>query len=393
MNIVDCIIVIELVIGVALGEAVGFVRQLGYSIGILWGLYVGSWVDSRLIFAANTSRSRAALAFVLVVLITFLVTDICAYIGTAIWHHAKRIDRIVVLNKGLGMIFGGLTVVVIAWYASPTIGSSPFTPIAVQVQTSHIITVLDDIMPSQPQVMLQIGNLLQPFNQPRIFANGHYTTSASVQYSAKQQLQWAVQQDQDAVVRVMGTACNFTSQGTGFYVGDDLVATNAHVVAGVIGPIIQDSTGKHLTEPIVYDPELDFALLRVYGGDSQPIALDTRFKSATTPVAVISYTGSTRQASISNIIELTAVRGYDIYSQNKVTRDIYVINANIQPGNSGSPLIEENGDAAGIVFGNSLSQKDIGYALAMRAVSQDITPVAMNSSHPAYEVNTGKCTD
>jgi S1-C subfamily serine protease len=87
--------------------------------------------------------------------------------------------------------------------------------------------------------------------------------------------------------------------------------------------------------------------------------------------------------------------GLDIYGNAAVTREIYELDAVVQPGNSGGPLVasgdtaEEipDGTVVGVVFARSTTETDVGYALALPAVNQDIAKAESSDS----TVTTGAC--
>ena len=69
-----------------------------------------------------------------------------------------------------------------------------------------------------------------------------------------------------SVVQVRGRACGLVKQGSGWVVGDDLVATNAHVIAGQDDTLLIAPGGPSLAaEPVFVDARNDVALLRVPG--------------------------------------------------------------------------------------------------------------------------------
>jgi S1-C subfamily serine protease len=69
--------------------------------------------------------------------------------------------------------------------------------------------------------------------------------------------------------------------------------------------------------------------------------------------------------------EVTAI-GRDIYGDSTVTREIYVLSAQIQPGNSGGPMVDAQGRVVGLVFANSTSDPSEGYSLTDGEVAPDI---------------------
>ncbi|TMD12820.1 MAG: trypsin-like peptidase domain-containing protein, partial [Chloroflexi bacterium] len=67
-----------------------------------------------------------------------------------------------------------------------------------------------------------------------------------------------------------------------------------------------------------------------------------------------------------------APQGRDIYNENFVTRQIYVLQASVHPGNSGGPVIDLQGRVLGMVFATSASEPNQAYALTDDEISSDI---------------------
>src|SRR5207245_11152075 len=66
-----------------------------------------------------------------------------------------------------------------------------------------------------------------------------------------------------STVRIVGEGCGEIHEGSGFVVSPNYVVTNAHVVAGVHFPEIQQQNGP--SEParvVLFNPRLDMAILR-----------------------------------------------------------------------------------------------------------------------------------
>jgi S1-C subfamily serine protease len=83
---------------------------------------------------------------------------------------------------------------------------------------------------------------------------------------------------------------------------------------------------------------------------------------------------------------LTAV-GEDIYGKPGATREVYSLFADVQPGNSGGPLLDDRGRLAGVVFARSLDDAQTGYALTLDEVRGDITAGIRADD----KVSTGGC--
>ncbi len=76
-------------------------------------------------------------------------------------------------------------------------------------------------------------------------------------------------------------------------------------------------------------------------------------------------------AAVAGAYEAT---GHDIYDQAQVRREIVELRAAIEPGDSGGPLILEDGTIGGLVFAESRTDPDVGYALSPVAISIRVSP-------------------
>jgi S1-C subfamily serine protease len=63
--------------------------------------------------------------------------------------------------------------------------------------------------------------------------------------------------------------------------------------------------------------------------------------------------------------------GPNIYETATVDRQIYPIRAQIEPGNSGGPLLSRGGRVYGVVFAASTSMPETGYALTAAEATGD----------------------
>ena len=189
-------------------------------------------------------------------------------------------------------------------------------------------------------------------------------------------------------MKLVGTGCGGIVEGSGFVVSPGVVATNAHVVAGIAQPYAEDSAGNHPATVIYFNPNLDFALLRVNSLAGQPLSVSSTTVANKTDAAVLGYPGGGNFTSDpAEILDEFEASGSNIYGQGVTVRQIYEVEATIIPGNSGGPLINKNGTVIGVVFAQSTEYNAVGYALVSATISHIIqsTPA---SSHP---VSSGSC--
>ena len=203
-------------------------------------------------------------------------------------------------------------------------------------------------------------------------------------------LEPAVRKVADSVVKIEGQGCGGIVEGSGFVAANGLVATNAHVVAGIRQPLVVDGKGTHNATLIWFDPNLDFAVLRVSGLVGAPLTIRDDQIDRGTAAAVLGYPGggafTAKPAAVLN--EYTAT-GRNIYNRSSTNRDIYELKADIIPGNSGGPLIDSSGDVIGIVFAQSTSYNSVGYALQTNAVIKELSQAKAQN----HAVNSGSCAE
>jgi S1-C subfamily serine protease len=82
------------------------------------------------------------------------------------------------------------------------------------------------------------------------------------------------------------------------------------------------------------------------------------------------------------------VGGNDIYGNSGVNREIYSLRAVVRSGNSGGPLIADDGSVLGIVFATALDSSDTGYAVTAAEVAAD----ARSAATARAAVPTRSCT-
>ena len=79
----------------------------------------------------------------------------------------------------------------------------------------------------------------------------------------------------------------------------------------------------------------------------------------------------------------------DIYDAASAPREIYVLEADVQPGNSGGPLLDGDGEVLGVVFARGTGTDEVrGYAIT----TDELTPVLGSVTADSPSVSSGTCT-
>jgi serine protease Do len=145
---------------------------------------------------------------------------------------------------------------------------------------------------------------------------------------------------------------NFSSSGTGFYINRDYMVTAAHVVEGCQRMELSDTT---VLEIVRSEPDLDLAVLKVPGdpavlfepGESDvwlelSPQLDARLGETVTALG-FPYLGRFGQGLTVTGGNVSALPG-GTFGESQI-----MISAPVQPGNSGGPLLNADGEVIGVV--------------------------------------------
>jgi serine protease Do len=147
--------------------------------------------------------------------------------------------------------------------------------------------------------------------------------------------------------------------GSGFFVAPDLLLTNAHVTCGKEATLeVKLDGGRRLLGRVrALDEWLDFAVVEVTGaGVAAPLALgdSTRLEAGDPVVLAGSPLG----------LDATLHAGRVSFAARNLEGVVHVqVNADVNPGNSGGPLLDAEGRAVGIVTLRAEGASGVGFAL------------------------------
>jgi S1-C subfamily serine protease len=272
------------------------------------------------------------------------------------------------------------------WFLGINLAAGPFPSVARSLQRSAVVRAVDQALPPPPALSAQLGNVLDLIGFPDVFSGLPPLPADPVPQPGQDLASRAADAGRLSVVLIRGPACDRILQGTGFVVADDLVLTNAHVIAGGRPRVEWEGRAFDAT-PVLFDPEIDAAVLRVDGLDAPALTLLRTEVDRGAGGAVLGFPAGRYVEMPAGVRRLLEAVGRDIYSREEVLRRVYELQAKVRHGNSGGPFVMAGGVAAGLVFGASLSHPDLGYAIA----SPKLIPLVERAATRTDPVRTGRC--
>jgi S1-C subfamily serine protease len=274
-----------------------------------------------------------------------------------------------------------------AWLVASMLSNVPLPTLTSALQRSAILRAMDRIMPPAPQVFSRIQRIIDPAGFPNVFAQFEPPAASPLPVPSSPAVAAAAARAGRSTVKIVGTACGEILEGSGFVVSRGTVVTNAHVVAGESGQAVMDASGTHRAYAVSFDPKLDIAVLHAPGVTAPSIPMSGGVVGRGTPVAFAGYPGGgSLETGGAVVLREESAVGRDIYGSGLTARDIYELQANVQPGNSGGPVVSTADIVIGVVFAKSARTPGIGYALTSPPVEAEVRSAGSSA------VSTGPCT-
>ncbi|PSL05374.1 colicin V production protein [Haloactinopolyspora alba] len=392
LNAVDWLIIVLAVVVGFTGWTHGFVVGLLSFVGFVGGAIAGLLLVPAVLGGFEPGLGVSVLAVLLVLGVASIGQGILSWAGG--WVRSKVSSRPARrFDAAGGATLGVAGLLVAAWACGLAISTAAVPYASPGVRESRILDVVDDAVPVSPdRVRRAFEDVVAAGGFPQVVAP--WEAEPIVEVPPPDHLLARdddVRQAAASVLKITGRApsCDRVITGSGFVVAPQRVVTNAHVVAGVSEPVITFPDGEPLASRVVaFDPDTDLAVLAV--PDLQRPALDVgEALGAGSEAVVVGYPNNGPLDSENvRVRETHQLRGRDIYDDDAVTRSVVSMRGNIQPGNSGGPLIGGDGTVRGVVFAASLTDPDTGYALA----PEEFTELAQQAADATEPVPTGACT-
>jgi S1-C subfamily serine protease len=386
-TLVDLVILIAVVFAISSGYRRGFWLSLAQYAGLVLGVVIGATLAPVLMAAINLAGSIRSLGAVLILIVLGAIGSSVGYwVGEPIrlrllaHPHGGRIDSVA------GAIFSALAVLSVSWFLGLSLARVPSPQLSSAIQRSAVLRALDGIAPRPPGFLARVEAIISGVNFAPVFS-GLEPLSPSPQALPASVDTPGVRNAESETLKIQGYGCGGIVFGSGFPVGPGMVLTNAHVVAGTQGTTVKNSAGRSLPARVVlFDSQRDVAILYVPRLALAP--LGEAGAGPGTQGAAIGYPGGGgEQVSAAVVNGEVKAEGRDIYGQQLVVRSIWIIQAKVEPGNSGGPLVDLNGSVIGVIFAASTSSPGTAYALTDAEVQPDINQAQGRTS----SVPVGPC--
>jgi S1-C subfamily serine protease len=390
VNALDVVVLVLVLAYAVSGYWQGFITGAFATAGLVLGGVAGFLLAPRVFDRAVDSVWVTLGALVLVLVCASIGQALLQYVGAHLrgritWQPARALDAVG------GAVLSAVAVLVIVWALGLAVSGARLPWVTEQVRSSKVLDRVDDLMPERAVSALGKFNdvvasstfpaYLDPFAREQIVDVGPPPPAIADDPE--------VRAAAASVLKVRGeNACGKGVEGSGFLYQPDRLMTNAHVVAGVDAPHVVLADRDVEASVVLYDPDLDVAVLAVPGLGLPSLAFD-RSAEARQPGAVLGYPqDGPYDVQAARIRDRQRLRSPDIYGEGTVLRDVFAVRSTVRPGNSGGPLVSAAGQVTGVVFAASVTDASTGYALTAEQVAQ-AAALGISSSSP---VSTGDCT-
>ncbi|GGE75375.1 MarP family serine protease [Nesterenkonia cremea] len=389
ITLLDVILVLVLIGFLAVGLRKGLWITVGGAAGFLVGAVaaffamplVAEWVSD------PVWRVVAVLAAAIVLVVAGHA------LGTTAGAEIQRLFRSPTLHT-LGSLVGGLANLVVAVFViaalSFSVSAMGFPTVNQHMKQSAVLQGINSLVPERTEAWFaQLRTAVMESDIPEL---AQPLVPESAELPDDVDLTEAAEHTAGAVGRISGVAehCGQSQTGTGFAITPTRVVTNAHVIAGVSEPSVEMATGEVVTGRTVYfNPANDLAVLAVDPLDVPEVEIGEPADSGASGFVMGYPAGGPFVAGPAIVQARDVSQVNDIYGGSPSEVEIYQLNADVRQGNSGGPLVDEEGRLLGVVFARAVEGSAVGFALTAEEAGEVLT----NPEGFTETVSTGRCVD
>jgi S1-C subfamily serine protease len=391
VNPLDAVTLLLVVVAVILGWRSGAIPQVAGLLGAIAG--GGAAILALPYLKGTLSEIDAAFRPIVVLLWLVAAVAIGESLGGALGRAlAGRLGNglLGAADRTVGAGLGVVQALLIVWLAGSLLAEGPLPRLAETAGGSTAVRTMTGILPPATEIAVGLGGWLDATGLPDVFVGFEPLPAAPVDRPSDPIARAIAAAAEASTLKVSAATCGFSSVGTGFVVSPGYIVTNAHVVAGA-GPtgVRVNASGRVLgAVPVLFDPDLDVALLHVNGILPVALSLASVDPDRGEIGATLGYPGGGSLTILpAAVTGRYAATGHDIYGGGRVRRQILELRAEIDRGDSGGPLMLSNGTVGGVVFAEARTNPDVGYALTATEVAEGIRGGYGRSA----AVDTGAC--
>ncbi|MDA8236464.1 MAG: MarP family serine protease [Chloroflexi bacterium] len=389
VNTIDLIVVLAIVATAVLGFRSGAIPQ------VLGLAGAGAAVALIVAFAPQITNALAGVEQPARALVAIGGALLAVALGQAIGAGLGTVVRGMVggglaggIDSSLGALLGASQALVMAWLIGGLLATSSIPVLAATAQRSGAVRWLLDVLPPPADVVGEVGAIIDESGLPQVFSGLEPLPAPPVDLPADARTAEIAARAVASTVRVEAQACGASFTGAAFSVAEGYFVTNAHVVAGADRIVLRGATGTTRGTLVLFDPDLDVALVRAPGLRLPALVLASHAPGRGAVGAAIGYPNGAGLTTLPAAVTAEVrARGRDLYGRAPVVRDILELRAAVEPGMSGGPLVLADGTVGGVVFAESRTDPMVGYALDPTAVAVE---VAAGVGHGAA-VDPGPC--
>ena len=379
-DLLDVILVVLAAAFAVDGYRQGFVVGVLGVIGFLSGAAAGAVAAAGLAQALVRSPSQQALVAIVLVFLVALAGQLLASLAGAALRSRLAWRPATVVDAAGGAAVSAMSVLLIAWFIGSAVASAPFPAVAKQVDYSVVLRGVGRLMPGPAHdVFSDFGRMLDRGPSGQVFwelGGGAWAVRPPAPGVADTP---GLARARPGVVMIEGSSASCPAgEGSGFVFAPHHVLTNAHVVAATASVlVVADGRSVSYRARVVYfDPRRDVAVLYVPGLRGHPLRFAPSARRGGEAVVAGYPRGRALTAAPARVGGKVAAGFPPIYGGGPVIRHVYPVRADIQPGNSGSPLLAPGGSVYGMVFAALTGTGNAGYALAAGELSPAVRAAA-----------------
>ena len=387
------VVLVVLMVGYAIsGWRQGLLVGLLSLGGFVGGALLAMWLVPRFVEQLDAGPQRAIVVLLGVILVAWLGQFLGAMFGSRLRDGVPQ-GGAAVADQLTGALAGVVAVALVAWFVAGAVRGGPSPELSRAVASSHVIGAVDRVVPARMAgIADSFRGAVGGSTFPRVFAGvGPERISPIQAPDAAVVRTAAVEKARGSIVKITGEAlsCGRGQEGSGVVVAFERVVTNAHVVAGVKRPKVQvaGKGTRYSAKVVAFDARRDLAVLSVPDLPSKPLPLGGPVERGDDAVVAGFPNDGPFVASAARVRSVLRASGEDIYGREGAVREVYSLNATIEPGNSGGPVLTPAGEVVGVVFAKSLDDANTGYALTL----SEARPVIQHGILAEDSVSTGGC--